>query len=522
MPLWKPICRSGRIVIRSIASTYETAFWEEGEGMGRSKVLITLILLLVVLTGGAYGYGVWYFANHFMPGSTVNGYNCSYMTVQEAEALMDREAKAFALVVETQGRGREAITATEVGLAYASDGSIDRMIQEQNLLGWFLEFTKEHSHDLSRSISFVDAMMDTAIADLDCMNPDHVTQPRDAYITEVNDQFVISPEVIGNALDGIKVKECISQAMRTGKVLVNLENEGCYIKPVVYQDDPKLIENCSRMNRMADTIITYDFGRSTEQVGRDLIKGWFTQTEDGYMTLDDRLLVIYLDSLSQKYNTVGTVRDFVTYDGRTIQVAGGDYGWILDVQAEATVLKRLIEQGDTQVRTPLYSQEAARRSGQNDIGYTYVEVDTAGQRLVYYQEGTPLLETECVTGNTQISGQGTPAGVYLAKQKESPKVLTTGFQNMVPVEESFTSDAFASSPIVGAAGMEIENGIIKSATADYWMPFADVGITEGLNRTEYGGTNYLVQGTTGDVEIPYDMAAALYGRFDTGLPVVVY
>lgn len=49
----------------------------------RKKIMISLIVLLLVLTGGAYGYGVWYFTGHFLPGSMVNGFNCSYMTVDE-------------------------------------------------------------------------------------------------------------------------------------------------------------------------------------------------------------------------------------------------------------------------------------------------------------------------------------------------------------------------------------------------------------------------------------------------------
>ena len=53
------------------------------------KILISLIILLFLLTAGAYGYGVYYFTSHFLPGSMVNGFNCSYMTVEESEKLLD-------------------------------------------------------------------------------------------------------------------------------------------------------------------------------------------------------------------------------------------------------------------------------------------------------------------------------------------------------------------------------------------------------------------------------------------------
>ena len=46
------------------------------------KALISLILILIFLTAGVYVYGVYYFSGHFLPGSMVNGFNCSYMTVE--------------------------------------------------------------------------------------------------------------------------------------------------------------------------------------------------------------------------------------------------------------------------------------------------------------------------------------------------------------------------------------------------------------------------------------------------------
>ena len=54
---------------------------EEKEKMktGR-KVVLALILILLILTAAAYGYGVHYFTDHFLPGSQVNGFNCSYKT----------------------------------------------------------------------------------------------------------------------------------------------------------------------------------------------------------------------------------------------------------------------------------------------------------------------------------------------------------------------------------------------------------------------------------------------------------
>ena len=90
---------------------------EEKEKMKTGKKLvIALIMILLILTAGAYGYGVHYFTDHFLPGSQVNGFNCSYKTADETEKLLAKEVQAYVLTVETRNNGKESITAKEASL----------------------------------------------------------------------------------------------------------------------------------------------------------------------------------------------------------------------------------------------------------------------------------------------------------------------------------------------------------------------------------------------------------------------
>ena len=82
------------------------------------KLLIGFIIVLLLLTAGAYFFGVYYFTEHFLPGSQVNGFNCSYMTEKEAENLLEQKTGVYALAVQTRGNGQEAITADEIQLKY--------------------------------------------------------------------------------------------------------------------------------------------------------------------------------------------------------------------------------------------------------------------------------------------------------------------------------------------------------------------------------------------------------------------
>lgn len=73
---------------------------KEKAGAGRT-IVILLVVLLLLLTAGAYGYGVYYFSSHFLPGSMVNGFNCSYMASEDTEDLLNQRVGAYILAVET-------------------------------------------------------------------------------------------------------------------------------------------------------------------------------------------------------------------------------------------------------------------------------------------------------------------------------------------------------------------------------------------------------------------------------------
>ena len=483
--------------------------------MGDKKsILLVLIILLFVLTGCAYGYGVYYFTGHCLPGSLVNGYNCSYMSEAETEALMNREAAAFVLAVEYRNNGREGIPARQVDLSYSSDGSIPQMLHDQNRFGWFLEFSRSHVHDLSRSLSYDETLLEQAVSELKCMDPAQRISPVDASIQRAADgSFVIVPDQPGTTLDPEKVKTAVGQAMLTGNVRIDLEEAGCYQEPRVKAEDPLLISNCETMNRLSSVIITLDFGRKTARVDRDVIAGWFGYDERGAVKLDEALVRSYVSSLAQAYDSVGETRSFRTYDGRNITISGGDYGWILDISGETADLMEAVLAGETQIREPVYARSGYDRESTNDMGYTYVEIDLARQKLVYYEGGYPLIETDCVTG------YDTPVGVWCAGNAEMFHTLTGGFMQVYDPYTSFTED-YQGTPDI--TSVWIENGVLKNATVTYWMPFANVAITEGVARNIYGPEGFSRAPTTGNVEIATAQAAELFGKFVPNLPVVVY
>ena len=64
--------------------------------------------------------------------------NCSYMTVSESEDLLTKKVGAHVLAIDTRNNGQESITAEQAGLAYDSDGSVGKLIRDQDRFTWFL------------------------------------------------------------------------------------------------------------------------------------------------------------------------------------------------------------------------------------------------------------------------------------------------------------------------------------------------------------------------------------------------
>lgn len=106
------------------------------------KVIIALIIILLIFTAAAYGYGVHYFTDHFLPGSQVNGFNCSYKTADETEKLLAKEVQAYVLTVETRNNGKESITAKEAGLVYKPDGGARKLIKSRTVINGSLHLIR--------------------------------------------------------------------------------------------------------------------------------------------------------------------------------------------------------------------------------------------------------------------------------------------------------------------------------------------------------------------------------------------
>ena len=197
---------------------------EEKEKMKTGKKLvIALIMILLILTAGAYGYGVHYFTDHFLPGSQVNGFNCSYKTADETEKLLAKEVQAYVLTVDTRNNGKESITAKEAGLVYKPDGGAKKLIKKQARYKWFLAFNQKKKYTLATDTAYEDQnKLTEAVKNLKCMQKDNMEKPADACIKDNGETYEIQPEKEGTTLDTKKVQKVIRAAVSAGGNLMGI------------------------------------------------------------------------------------------------------------------------------------------------------------------------------------------------------------------------------------------------------------------------------------------------------------
>ena len=451
-------------------------------------VRVSLICLAAVAVT-AYIVVAVYYGGHFYSGSQIYGIDCSKKTSGQVKQEVMEKIGEYTLTVEERGGKKDVITAAQIGLQYQDDNGIEQQLKKQRCYIWPAMLLLGSSGSLTINTTYDRAGIDRVLEQMNCFLPGNIIAPRDAFRGDTEDGYEVVPEVMGTTLNYDKTKEAILDALDRGLTTVSLDSAGCYIDPLVYQDDPELNAEVEELNSLLTARITYDFSDRQEIVDASVIKEWICKDENGAYYIDDNHVWAYVADLAAKYDTFGGYRVFYTSFGTAVELSGGDYGWAMDQDATAEILAEAVKAGKTETIQPQYVYTAMDRS-ENDIGGTYVEVCISRQEMWCYQDGVLMVDTPVVTGNPNKDNATPSGGVWAIDAKMQDYVLRgEGYESPV----------------------------------DYWMPFnGDVGIHDMQTRYYFGGTIYLTNGSHGCVNTPYDAAQTIYNIVSIGTPVVVY
>jgi len=463
----------------------------------KKRLLIWAFCAFLAMLLIAYGLIAIYYESHFLPNTTINGFDCSNYEVGEAAEFISNQTQDYKLKVT--GRVNENGETGLLGEIRAEDiklitvgtySAVEFMLKQQNSLLWIESLMgKNHHHSLVQRVDCDVAFLEWSIENWEVFQ--QMVEPRDAYIGEYSEEdnaYTIIPEDVGNHLDVQEAIDYIKAAIFAQETELNLEDMNCYKQASVTADDKVLKRKIDTINQWLSAKVTYDWNGMEVIVDSELIREW-TSFENGEPKLDEEAVGAFVAKMAEERDTYGKKRNFMTSLGVEKTLPSGAYGWKTDKEGETEALIQLIYEGTTTEREPLYICKG-RQKGMNDIGSSYVEADLTNQHLYLYYQGNLVLETDFVSGIMTDPGCVTPYGVFGLTYKTTNAVLR---------------------------GEDYETPVF------YWMPFhGNFGMHDATWRTEFGGDIYLTNGSHGCLNLPLDSAKTIYEYVSTGFPIICY
>ncbi|MDO4404096.1 MAG: L,D-transpeptidase family protein [Atopobiaceae bacterium] len=470
---------------------------------GKRALITTLVVLALLLA--AYIAGAMVFRNTFMPGTTINGEDVSFKSLEEVAKSNSDSISSFELSVTGDGLDVH-IKAADVNAAFDGEGYAKTAMKQQDPWSWPLSIFGSHDIQVENTLSYDEARLDDIVGSaVDAVNATATDSTNaTAVFNEESLKYEIAPEVQGTKIDRSYVLDKVHTVIKNREQAVTFA-EDALIKPERYSTDETLIAAVQHVNDCVGAIQDIDYkGQTMHTLGAENLHKWLHLEPDLTVSFDSNACVEWCRGpLSQRIDSVGTSRTFTTPDGREISVSGGTYGWMLDGEALAGYIQENVLAGKAaHIEAPWMYEAAAWAPGSNEWGDTYVEIDLGAQHVRYFQGGETVWESDCVSGGMNTGKMHyTPTGVYsITEYMESGNVELKGEIDPVTKQPEYIS------------------------YVHYWMPF--IGNSHALHdadwRSSFGGDIYLYNGSHGCVNLPVSKAAELYDMVGVGTVVVVH
>ena len=446
--------------------------------------------LVVIYLGAAV-----FFMSHFLVNTTVNGKDFSGKTAADVEDYLKEQVADYELTILEQNNVSDVISGTDISLTYKENSQVEDALDAQNQLLWIVSLFAKSSADVTIEVEYDEAALQERIENLQAVTAEQ-TDPVSAHPEYDGNSFVVAEEQYGTKVDMETLTAKIEQYITEFNPTLDMMDEECYVMPAYTSDSPEVQAACDEMNSYLKASITYPMDESIV-VDKQLISGWITYDAEMNVTFNEDAVREWMREFGSKYDTVGTSRTITTPTGKTAEVSGGTYGWIVDEAAETENLINSIKNGEVAEREPAYKQTAAFHGAQ-DWGNTYIEVDIAAQHMWYIVDGSIAMESDVVTG-LPADGRDTPTGVY--------SILYTERDSTLKGEVD---------PATGKPSYE--------TPVAFWMPFTwqGHGFHDATWQSSFGGSRYQTNGSHGCVNMPYDKAEQLFGMISAGTPVIVH
>ncbi|MBZ9686878.1 L,D-transpeptidase/peptidoglycan binding protein [Clostridium estertheticum] len=448
------------------------------------KISIISAFILLVLYLGTSAY----FSTHFYFGSVINGINASGKTVAELNKEILLKSETYTLELQERNGVKEQIKSDDIGLKYNANGKIQVLKDNQSSFMWIHGIINQKPSEINGMVTYDKKLLKERFDDLSCFDIKKEIEPQNASFKYLDNGYVIVNEVIGNKVNSKTLYANIVNAILKGETTLNLDRSNNYVNPKYTSSSKEVIATKSLLNKYLASKITYTFNGGNEVLDGSIIHKWLGVNENLEISFDEKEMKDYLNKLDSNYETFGKQREFVTSLGTTINVSGGNYGWLVDRKGEVKDLIVAIKSGQTIAKEPRYIQTAISHNI-NDIGNTYVEINIAKQHLWFYKNGSLIIQGDFVSGDVSKK-HPTPTGVYRVQYKEKNYIL---------------------------------KGEGYSVTVNVFLPFnGGIGIHDAIWRDAFGGNIYLTNGSHGCINSPPILAQTIFDNIETGTPVICY
>lgn len=467
-----------------------------GRAQGRKnrRLLIVPIILILIIAAGAvftvdrrirYEKGVEKYTTAFLPGTSINGVDVSDQSVQEAAKEL-----TFTLPdvdIQLQDGSSQQFSLADVGGSYDYTAELEKLKEEQDPKSWQKEKGKAYT-DISPDLSYDESKVRDVVLAIPAVTDKNAVPPVDAYIAQTDSGFEIVPEEYGSKLDADKLVDLVASSLKEWNY--SIDATGCYEQPKITVQDLKLTDAMSNITGL-DMLYVNMSGGESATIDKATIMSWVNWDKDtNAVTIDSSKVHSYTQDLAQQYNTLGTIRTFVTHHGDRIRIGGSEkdtFGYKMDVDTTASRIENCILTG-TREAWAYWPVAGFKRTENNDFGSTYVEVSIREQHLWYWVNGSVVLDTDVVTGAGENS---TTPGVFMILDKQSPADLT---------------------------------GDNYVTHVSYWMPvtYTGTGLHDATWRSEFGKEIYVSGGSHGCINMPLDVVERLYSSIEMGTPVIIY
>ena len=480
------------------------------------KIFIAIIISVCLAATGYYINSTIDYTSfnteRFSSGTYINGIDCSNMTAAEAEDVLTEYWNSHSIIFRSHPHTLDSVSMS--GIRYDINEQLNT-IREDYILAVMMNdlFGTDLNMNIKMNVDDYGDQFIEALENAEFHKEDSITETQDAYINLNDTELDIVDEVYGNNLDYELLKEKLGLLIADGIFSFHYVNSEFYKQPSITAGSEDLLELQKFYRKHLTSNVTYTLGKDTIKItpaemasfrGLELkANGILTETEKNNIrqAVSDNVIIEdqiteYVESFADKYNTLYSVRDFVTSNGDTVTIVGGDYGFALDKEAEKNQLIKDLSGRETIQREPIWAIRGfTEYQIGNDVGNTYVEVSIDDQHLWYYKDGKKIVECDIVTGNPYL-GYSTPTGTFGLTYKQRGATLRGE----------------------NADGTEYESPV------SYWMPFyGNYGMHDATWRYSFGGSIYLGGGSHGCVNMPYEAAQKVFENIaDSNVPVVVY